>query len=337
MKILFYHTTCPHPYTVRSFANTALGGTESSLLRVAHEFAARGHTVYLAEQHFTQNEEIDGVHYVTLETAHRLHDLDFAVLLQNMRGAPEFAEYFPKAKKFLWFHNMPSKYLYRYKALFLKTGMELIGVSDFHAARIKKRVESGFYSRIKSFFGINQAVPVHCIYNSISADFKPMNAVVDPNKLISMSAPTKGLDLTLQVFARIKQRLPALRLYVARPWVSDIGELPEGVTFLGALPQAELRKHVAESLCVFYPQWKRVETFGLVYAEANAIGTPFLAHPLGAAPEVLSNPCQLVNGQNDEELIEKIREWQEKRPAVWLKDEFKLANVMRAWESLLKL
>lgn len=337
MKILFYQTTCPHPYTVRSYQTTAVGGTESSVMRVAHGFAEKNHEVYIAQQHFTDDQEIDGVHYVTLKTAYALQQLDYAVLLQDMRGAPLFAERFPSVKKFLWLHNMPSKYLYEFKPLFLRAGIELIGVSDFHANRIRKRVEGGYIDRVKRFFGCASAVPVHRIYNSISPDFQPMQRVVDPNHLISMSAPTKGLDLTLRMFERVKEHLPDLRLSITRPWLSEIGRLPEGVTFLGALPQAELREHVARSLCVFYPQWKRMETFGLVYAEANAIGTPFLAHAFGAAPEVLSNPCQLVDGRNEALLVEKIKAWQMERPTVWLKDAFTVESVLRSWGELLSL
>ncbi len=56
-------------------------------------------------------------------------------------------------------------------------------------------------------------------------------------------------------------------------------------------------QHIRESLCVFYPQTQRCETFGLVYAESNAVGTPVLAHDFGAAREVLSSPDQLINGK----------------------------------------
>lgn len=336
MKILFYQTTCPHHFTIHSLETEAVGGTESSLLRIAHAFAEKSHTVYIATHHISVNQEIEGVHYITLDTAHQLKKLDYAVLLQDMYGLEQFASIFKTTKKFFWMHNIPSKFLYRYKTLFLRERFELIGVSEFHAARIQKRVEGGMMNKIKSFVGRNNKVPVHCIYNSISKDFKPIASVVDINKLISMSAPNKGIEMTLQMFERLKKHLPLLQLHIARPWVSLIGSLPEGVTFLGALPQPELRKQVSESLCVFYPQWKRVETFGLVYAEANALGTPFLAHDFGAAREVLSNQEQLVDGQNEEALLQKIKSWQVSRPKVWLKDEFKIENVVRAWEKLLK-
>lgn len=333
MKILFYQTTCPHPYTVHSLQDTAVGGTESSMMRVAHALAKK-HTVYIANQHIQMNEEIEGVHYITLDTAHQLKGLDHAILLQHLRGAPDFIKRFPGIKSYLWLHNMPSKRLYQYKKLFLKSGMSLIGVSQFHAKRIKKRVEAGLWNKMCVRFLNRPTVPVHCIYNSIAAEFVPQGIPVNPNKIISMSAPTKGLGITLAIFQKIRKHFPAMELYVARPWISEVGTLPEGVTFLGALPQAELRRHVAESLCVFYPQWQRMETFGLVYAEANALGTPFIANDFGAAPEVLSNPCQLIDGRDEALIIKTLQAWQMTRPTVWLKNEFQLEQVMHSWEKL---
>jgi glycosyltransferase involved in cell wall biosynthesis len=45
---------------------------------------------------------------------------------------------------------------------------------------------------------------------------------------------------------------------------------------------------------LFLPNFSVPETFGLVLAESNSVGTPVLAHPIGAAPEVLGNTEQLV-------------------------------------------
>src|SRR5581483_2147599 len=45
---------------------------------------------------------------------------------------------------------------------------------------------------------------------------------------------------------------------------------------------------------VFYPKFVLPETFGLVFAEASAVGTPVLTHDCGAAAEVLADPRQVL-------------------------------------------
>jgi glycosyltransferase involved in cell wall biosynthesis len=62
-----------------------------------------------------------------------------------------------------------------------------------------------------------------------------------------------------------------------------------GVQWLGSLPQSEIHAEVRAALCVFYLNFVLPETFGLVLAEAKALGTPVLTHACGAAVEVLGD------------------------------------------------
>jgi glycosyltransferase involved in cell wall biosynthesis len=48
-------------------------------------------------------------------------------------------------------------------------------------------------------------------------------------------------------------------------------------------------------LCAFCPNFEYPETFGLVLAESNAVGTPVIAHRIGAAAEVIGDPRQLLD------------------------------------------
>ena len=105
----------------------------------------------------------------------------------------------------------------------------------------------------------------------------------------------------------------------------------------GSLPGAELHAHVASALCVFYPQRGFEETFGLVFAEANALGTPVLAHPLGAATEVLAagGSGQVVEC-TPENVLHTIREWRGSgRPVVGGHRNFSLEKIIREWTGLL--
>lgn len=57
-----------------------------------------------------------------------------------------------------------------------------------------------------------------------------------------------------------------------------MSSLEQEVVRLGSMPQHFILQHLRKALSVFYMQRKRAETFELVSAQANAVGTPVLAH-----------------------------------------------------------
>jgi glycosyltransferase involved in cell wall biosynthesis len=134
---------------------------------------------------------------------------------------------------------------------------------------------------------------------------------------------------------------PRLKLYVADPgYIRDFDarmlDVP-GVVKLGSLAQSTLLKHVQEALCVFYPQRKQAETFGLVYAEANAVGTPVLAHDFGSAREILAPTNPPIDTSNPARIIDTLTSWvAEGGPAVGPNPGFALDNVARKWEIFLR-
>jgi glycosyltransferase involved in cell wall biosynthesis len=118
------------------------------------------------------------------------------------------------------------------------------------------------------------------------------------------------------------------------------------------------------ALCVFYPNFVLPETFGLVFAEANAVGTPVLTHDCGAAAEVLAAHEQLlpvspVSRRYErmtrllpralrpmlaaraerrglfEPYVERVRAWRSHRPRVSADARFRLAAVAARWRALL--
>jgi glycosyltransferase involved in cell wall biosynthesis len=79
------------------------------------------------------------------------------------------------------------------------------------------------------------------------------------------------------------------------------------------------------------------ETFGLIFAEANSVGCPVLAHDHGAAAEVLGTRSgQLVVCRDDQAVVDTLRAWREGgRPRVELNREFELERVLNRWEEML--
>lgn len=94
----------------------------------------------------------------------------------------------------------------------------------------------------------------------------------------------------------LAQAIEAMRLFPqAELWVAGSG--PEeaslraiassNIRFLGRLGEAELREVYRNALASLIPS-EMVETFGYVALESMAVGTPVIAHDLGALPELLA-------------------------------------------------
>src|SRR4051812_11298540 len=160
--------------------------------------------------------------------------------------------------------------------------------------------------------------------------------------------------------------IPGLRLHVANPGYKPLPmrDFP-GVTWLGSLPPAEAIAQARTALGVFMPNLHLPETFGLVFAEANAVGTPVLTHDLGAAREVLhpANPVLPIRARQRtcaglarltslrapqilssaglrlgafDDYIELLRRWRSgDRPRIQGDARFRLSAVVDEWRALL--
>jgi glycosyltransferase involved in cell wall biosynthesis len=241
-------------------------------------------------------------------------------------------------------------------ALHYLNGATAIGVSQTHARNIRAHLdETVLLSRAAS------RIRVEHIYNPIADELDTMNLVVDPTKLIFFSGAWKGLDLVLKAFNAVRQAMPDMKLYIASPGYSQIeeelhpldqtiklhianpGQLPlddkypldPSIVVLGTLSHSELMREVETALCVFYPADRIPETFGLVFAESHAVGTPVLAHPFGAATELLL-PEELVDSRNSVEIVQRIRSWRDGgRPKVSARKDIRLSKVAERWEQVL--
>jgi D-inositol-3-phosphate glycosyltransferase len=120
----------------------------------------------------------------------------------------------------------------------------------------------------------------------------------DPVALyVGRFAPLKGLDLLLAAVARLKKRLPNLKLLVAGgdgPRSTGTLDLIEQSRHLGILPQVSFVGRVEHNDLPYYYNAadllvvpSHYESFGLVVLEALACGTPVAATRFGAAETVL--------------------------------------------------
>ena len=219
-----------------------------------------------------------------------MEEPDQLVVVRSPTTILELAGRFPNAERFLWLHDyvIPGSRerieLGRTAPELERLGVTVICVSDY-LRRDVMRVFTEALGRAP------QTATIVRIHNPVPDDLRPTpTSSFDRTKLVWCSSPNKGLDIALAAFQWIHGRRPELRLHVANPGYFDLpARLPSGTVRLGSLSHARVQEEIASALCVFYPNFAFPETFGLVFAESNALGTPVLTHGIGAAEEVLGS------------------------------------------------
>jgi glycosyltransferase involved in cell wall biosynthesis len=350
MKIVIVDPETYKPYSLENLSGGGLGGTEATVVRLAEAMDAtvlQHNRVENAGRYRQMNARENPTHIIVVRDT-------LQAILQ--------AQLHPAARTFLWLHDLAGPDTPRGRTLrecaprLTRLGITLVCVSDFQAADIGK-----------NFFGLLAAdrPAITRIYNPVVvANDAGSGSGFDPNKLVFFSSRQKGLDYTLYVFSYLHARNRSLRLYLANPgyYAGQEQDIP-GVVNLGSLPHSSIVEHVRSSLCTFYPNYTFPETFGLVMAESNAVGTPVLAHPIGAAREVLRGDGQLMavprlrimsdlalqrfpsmRGIADAILSrigalrcyeERISDWRSgNRPRVFARAEFALHSVVAEWRHL---
>ncbi|MBV8404160.1 MAG: glycosyltransferase [Gammaproteobacteria bacterium] len=278
--VLFYDPVCQQPYDTRTLRTQALGGTEATLVRVADALDA------WVIQH---NRSEDWQRY---RRPQRLTGITDVIVNRDSRALPYVQQHYPQARVYLWLHDRfhprarRARWLAATAPLLRASRVTALCVSDWQ----RRGVEATLHS-----IGVADAVRALTLYNPVDDTLQPDDTAVDPEQLVFFSSPNKGLHFALDVFSELRRALPRLRLTVGNPGYKQLGRISgAGVEVLGALPQLRMLGHVRGALCTFAPNFLIPETFGLVYAESHALGTPVLTYDCGAAAEVVADPRQLL-------------------------------------------
>jgi len=320
------------PYDHRTFVSEAIGGTQASVIRVAEALADACDVSVIQRLRRADVQSPAGVLYSGPYGACGAHEPVHAVVaVRGFDIPPRLRRRYPEARLFLWCHDFEdaSATLEAPGRALAASSTTVVAVSECH----RRHLVALFASRN----GFSTAPRVVRIDNPIDQDLHPDSTAVEPNTLLFCSSPHKGLDRTITIFGRALQRFPALTLEVAdpgyRPWPPIDGPR---VRRLGSLPFQELVPHMRRALCVFYPNTDVPETFGLVYAEANAVGTPVLAHPIGAADDVLSGAGQLLDCTDADAVVDCVGRWRAgARPRVRGRERSRIDRVKAAWLDVL--
>jgi glycosyltransferase involved in cell wall biosynthesis len=201
-------------------------------------------------------------------------------------------ELYPDAKTYLWVHDQLNPGSKRGRRL-AKTAQHLRdrSVTIICVSNTQRRGVEATLRRI----GVDDVVRALTIYNPVSDDLLPDGSAFDDRKLVFFSSPNKGLAFSLDAFRALRKRMPDLRLQVGNPgYKIRKSAAVEGVEYLGPQPQERIHKEVRSALCTFFPNFVLPETFGLVFAESKAVGTPILTCDAGAAAEIVDDPQQVI-------------------------------------------
>jgi len=323
--ILFVDGTCPKSYDPGTLATEGMGGTEATVIRIAEGLAATGLFSVYVEQHNSEHPRRYGAVYCA---AGICSNPDYVISLRYPPLLALMQKRFPNAKHYLWHHDLlqPS---YAEQMVQL-SDYTAIAVSNYHKNQMQTVLGPQGYGPDKHF-------PIKVCYNPIADDLQPDETPVDRNKLVWTASPHKGLDHALSIFNNLRSFNRDFTLYVSNPgYLDSKGDLPDGVISLGKLPHRECLQHVRSALALWYPNPVFPETFGLILAEANSVGTPVLAHRFGAAPEVTYHPYELLDCRNTRSVIDRVMSWYNgDRPRVKGKKEFRLSSVIETWKKVL--
>jgi glycosyltransferase involved in cell wall biosynthesis len=279
-SFVFFDPVCQKPYDTRTVHQAASGGTEASVTRVADALGA------IVMQH--NRTQICGRY----RPPEKLSGITHVILNRDSRALPRVRELFPDARLYLWVHHhfpLGSKLFLRFvsTADYLRDmAVTIICVSN------QQRHELDATLRL---LDLQDRTKTCTIYNPVDDALLPDGSPIDDRKLVFFSSPNKGLKFTLDAFQELRRRMPDLRLLVGNPGYK-IRKFPpiEGVQYLGPQPQYLIHAEVRTALCMFFPNFVLPETFGLVFAESKALGTPVLTHDCGAASEVIGDPQQVL-------------------------------------------
>jgi glycosyltransferase involved in cell wall biosynthesis len=330
--IMIYDAVCPKPYTTASLQSGGIGGTEATVLRICEELS-KTHNVILASKGTTSaTGEHSNLTYIPTDTP-SLTTPHVVITLRDAGHYRQNQKLYPHATHYLWLHDVVAGdyrvHLLRHLHMDNSTPFKLLCVSEWHKTNVKTALEPILQPGHQTIDVVYNPLAEYCEF-----DFTPTT----PKKLVFFSSPHKGLDYCIELFKYIHRMDPEFRLYIANPgYFPDKDGFVEGVINLGALPHKEVVNHVRSSLCLFYPQYTFPETFGLVMAEANAVGTPVIAHPVGAAAEILMQSSkQTLDCRNYKDVVDRVLSWADKdRPFVRADKRFKMAAVIQRWRALL--
>lgn len=297
------------PFTAAVVAGeTSLGGSESACLGLARALVRRGHTVHVyATKLDPAAAGADGSgllwdHAEHFPTVNQWIEYDVVVALRQSQW---FAHTVRARLRLLWNQDLltPGR---GHGAMIMAVAWaldHLVYVSDYH-----RRQWEDQESALASIGWVTK--------NGFDPTHVPSGATKDPNRILHISRPERGLRPLLEMWPALKRQHPAAELRICRyasmydgegstiaQMCAQFDELTAavnrevgGITVLGALNKTQLYQEIATAAVMWYPGIAEfAETSCIAAIESQACGTPFVGSWRGALPETVPSGV-LVKG-----------------------------------------
>lgn len=309
MRVFFINPDTAHAYHADSPWERALSGTDSAQVHLAVALAARGLDVTLCTGAASSGMRrgVRCLHFD--EGLGMLHEADAVFVTSAPYVARELRRLVAgRVPIFAWEHNVWNAEPVYAEALRALTGPNdyVLCVSDWHR---KHFIDAGGLAPERVLTLKNAVSPV--FLDLFTPDEDILASKIWPPVFSFTSAPYKGLEPTLELFAACRREAPTLTLNVfssfdlyspanalrADPlWktVYDRARSAPGVNYVGNAPQPLLRRALRGSFLLFYPAVV-AETSSICVMEAMAAGCQILVTPAGAIPETLAGFGEIVN------------------------------------------
>jgi glycosyltransferase involved in cell wall biosynthesis len=173
---------------------------------------------------------------------------------------------------------------------------------------------SRLFARASAFLCVSQSIcaaalragfpeaKLHVLYTGVDCErFRPADVERDPKLILFVGrlVEVKGCEFLLRAMAHLQQHNPQAHVEIIGdgPLRSDLealaGKLAIRASFRGVQNSAEVLRSMARARILCNPSIKassgQTEGFGMVFAEAQAVGTPVVSFASAAIPEVVKH------------------------------------------------
>jgi glycosyltransferase involved in cell wall biosynthesis len=320
-SILFTDFAASRGYTYNTLRSEALGGSEASLLRVAKLLGVDNDIcVYQNADPYRGEARIDGVRHIGQEGLTQSPDIVIhfrtGVLMQDMK------EEIPNARHIMWAQD----FFVKPEDLLCLEGEEVVVLSQAHKLNLLQVCDIAKVS----------TKAIHVVPNPVEVDAQRQPKA--GKRLGFFSSPHKGLSQVIEHFTALSKAYEGINMVYANPgYIPSLDAAGASITNLGMLRHSRVLEEMSKCDMLFYPQTVFPETFGIVLAEANAMGVPVLSHDFGAASEVLRQPGNIVADCNNFATIEQsVLTLLQDKPEPILDLRFEMQTVADMWRKLLE-